>query len=85
MIDQRFFEYLNKALPWIVLGTNHESDWLDGVIVALDLLKRETEGQTKCQEKKIILLSDLGCASSSDSWDSVLLALKKEKVELSFL
>nr|AIL94178.1 Ku80 [Tigriopus japonicus] len=67
-----------------IQGTNHESDWLDGVIVALDLLKRETEGQTKCQEKKIILLSDLGCASSSDSWDSVLLALKKEKVELSF-
>ncbi|TRY72363.1 hypothetical protein TCAL_01009 [Tigriopus californicus] len=67
-----------------VQGTNHESDWLDGVIVALDLLKTETEGQSKCQEKKIILLSDLGCVSNSDNWDSVLLALKKEKVELSF-
>ena len=65
-------------------GTTKESDWLDGVVVALHLLKEHTSG-TRCTGKKIVLISDLGAPCSSDKLDVIVRNVKKEGVEFSFL
>ena len=53
---------------------------MDGVVVALDFLKSSTDG-TKCQNKKVVLISDLGCASNPDKLDTISKAMRKEGVE----
>ena len=62
-----------------------ETDWLDGVVVALDYLKRETERATAVKAKKIVLFSDLGCPSNVDQYDQILEAMTAENVEFTFL
>ena len=49
-------------------------------MVALDFLKSSTDG-TKCQNKKVVLISDLGCASNPDKLDTISKAMRKEGVE----
>ncbi len=53
-------------------------------MVALNFLKEETEG-TKCQNKKIVLLSDLGCPANKDKLDVIAKGMKLEGVELTFM
>ena len=65
-------------------GTNVEADWLDAVVVALDHMKNFTEG-TKCVNKKIVLLSDLGCPASEDKVDVIIKGMEMEGVEFTFM
>ncbi len=66
-------------------GTSHEADWLDGVVVALNFIKEQTEGNDKCRAKKIVLISDLGGKSNHDNADIILKSMKKEGVEFCHL
>jgi hypothetical protein len=61
-----------------------EGDWLDAVVVALNFLKEETVG-TKCQNKKIVLLSDLGCPANRDKLNLIAKGMHIEKVEFTFM
>ncbi len=47
-------------------------------------LKEKTEGR-KCSKKKIVLISDLGCAVNPDKIDVIIKNLKSEDIEFSFL
>ena len=66
------------------LGTNVEADWLDAVVVAVNFLKVETEGH-KVNQKKNVLLSDLGSACNSENLDIIMKAVQSENVEICFL
>ena len=58
-----------------VEGTQVEADWLDSVIVAMDLLKRiqeERDAKKKFSALRIFLFSELGVPCSSDKLDVVL-------------
>ena len=59
-------EFIEKHIE----GSDIEGDWLDAVVVALNFLKEETEG-TKCRNKKIVLLSDLGCSANKDKLEVI--------------
>jgi len=54
-----------KFLRQHVQGTQVEADWVDALIVALDLLKRKSD-EKKYGALKIVLFSDLGCEANSD-------------------
>ena len=62
----QLLEFVEKHIE----GSDVEADWLDAVVVALNFLKEETEG-TKCRNKKIVLLSDLGCAANKSKLDVI--------------
>lgn len=62
----QLLEFVEKHIE----GSDVEADWLDAVVVALNFLKEETEG-TKCRNKKIVLLSDLGCAAKKSKLDVI--------------
>ena len=59
-------EFIEKHIE----GSDFEGDWLDAVVIALNFLKEETE-RTKCRNKKIVLLSDLGCAANKDKLEVI--------------
>ena len=52
-----------------VAGTEVEADWLDSVIVALDVLRNaqeEKDPKKKFSALRIFMFSELGCPSSTD-------------------
>ena len=63
-------------------GTTVNGDWLDAVVVAMDVLKKETE-KKKFSNKKLVLLSNLHAAVSNDKIDIIINAVKHE--ELNFI
>jgi hypothetical protein len=76
-------EYLERHIK--VEKSDLEADWLDGVVVALDFIKRNTFGSKTVMTKKVVLLSDLGCPSNTDKYDMILESMKNEDVEMTFL
>ncbi|XP_069675065.1 X-ray repair cross-complementing protein 5 isoform X2 [Periplaneta americana] len=62
-------------------GTNVNADWLNGVIVAMDYLRSETQGK-KFSERKLVLLSDLNSVVSEDQVETIIKALKSEEITL---
>ena len=71
-------EFIEKHIE----GSDFEGDWLDAVVVALNFLKEETEG-TKCRNKKIVLLSDLGCAANKDKLEVIAKGMQVKGKEFS--
>lgn len=62
-------------------GTTVNADWLDAIVVAMNVLKEETEGK-KFSERKVVLLSNLCCTVSEDHIDVIVKALKSEEMSL---
>ena len=60
-------------------------DWANGVDVAIDFLKRSTVHSDAVGEKKIVLISDLGCPSENARYDEILEEMKRERIELVLL
>lgn len=80
------FFYIHEVFPPFLSrkGTDHEADWLDGVVVALDWLRKSTQGK-KVGQKKIVLISDLGGAASEDKLDLIVKGMESEGVEFTFI
>ncbi|XP_023334987.1 X-ray repair cross-complementing protein 5 [Eurytemora carolleeae] len=64
-----------KYLREHIVGTEVEGDWVDGLVVALDFLRRESEGK-KYTTLKIVLFSDLGCPANADQMDDIINGIK---------
>merc|ERR1712020_151640 len=56
-------EYIEKSLK-LAAGPNVQNgDWVDAVIVAMDLIHNLTQGSKVCN-KRIIVLTDMGCMAA---------------------
>ncbi|XP_037542319.1 X-ray repair cross-complementing protein 5 [Nematolebias whitei] len=62
---------------------NQQGDWLDALVVCMDLLQTQTRGK-KYDRLSIILLTDLNAAASSDNLDVIVENLKKAGITLQF-
>ncbi|KAJ0070287.1 hypothetical protein NL108_007624 [Boleophthalmus pectinirostris] len=62
---------------------NHQADWLDALVVCMDLLQKETQGK-KYERLIIALLTDLSTEASSDNLDIIIENLKKTGITLQF-
>ena len=66
-----------------VEGTRVEGDWIDGVVVALHILREENKDK-QFAGLKIVLMSDLGCTAGVGQMDLICKALKETNVEFHF-
>ncbi|XP_014859247.1 PREDICTED: X-ray repair cross-complementing protein 5 isoform X1 [Poecilia mexicana] len=62
---------------------NQQADWLDALVVSMDLLQTETQGK-KCDRFNIVLLTDLSTEASSDKLDVIIENLKRAGITLQF-
>uniref|UniRef100_A0A3B5KTE5 X-ray repair cross-complementing protein 5 n=1 Tax=Xiphophorus couchianus TaxID=32473 RepID=A0A3B5KTE5_9TELE len=62
---------------------NQQADWLDALVVSMDLLQTETKGK-KCDRLNIVLLTDLNTEASSDKLDVIIENLKQAGITLQF-
>ncbi len=63
-----------------------ESDWIASLDVASHYLKDHCAEDSLVNERKILLLSDLGCPSKHDAkFDSILEKIAADGIEVSFL
>uniref|UniRef100_A0A3Q2P591 X-ray repair cross-complementing protein 5 n=1 Tax=Fundulus heteroclitus TaxID=8078 RepID=A0A3Q2P591_FUNHE len=62
---------------------NQQADWLDALVVCMDLLQTETKGK-KCDRLNIVLLTDLCTEASSDKLDVIIGNLKQSEITLQF-
>ncbi|KAM4731159.1 X-ray repair cross-complementing protein 5-like [Anableps anableps] len=62
---------------------NQQADWLDALVVCMDLLQTETQGK-KCDRLNIVLLTDLSTEASSDNLDIIIENLKQAGITLQF-
>jgi len=69
--DWEIISYLREH----VKGTQHEGDWIDAVVVALDFLKRASENR-KFSALKIVLFSELGCPADADQIELIIQGMK---------
>uniref|UniRef100_A0A8B9KWX2 X-ray repair complementing defective repair in Chinese hamster cells 5 n=1 Tax=Astyanax mexicanus TaxID=7994 RepID=A0A8B9KWX2_ASTMX len=63
-------------------GSQH-ADWLDALVVCMDLLQKETMGK-KYERLNIVLLTDLNTPSCADQLDVIINNLKKACITLQF-
>ncbi|KAL6100702.1 xrcc5 [Pungitius sinensis] len=62
---------------------NQQADWLDALVVCMDLLKTGTQGK-KCDRVNISLLTDLNTPANSEQLDVIIENLKKANITLQF-
>uniref|UniRef100_A0A8D3AE25 X-ray repair cross-complementing protein 5 n=1 Tax=Scophthalmus maximus TaxID=52904 RepID=A0A8D3AE25_SCOMX len=62
---------------------SQQADWLDALVVCMDLLQKETKGK-KYDRLNIALLTDLNAQSSSDHLDVIIENLKRAGITLQF-
>uniref|UniRef100_A0A4W6FKC1 X-ray repair cross-complementing protein 5 n=1 Tax=Lates calcarifer TaxID=8187 RepID=A0A4W6FKC1_LATCA len=62
---------------------SQQADWLDALVVCMDLLQRETKGK-KYDRLNIVLLTDLNTGASADHLDVIIENLKKDGITLQF-
>ncbi|XP_038124088.1 X-ray repair cross-complementing protein 5 [Cyprinodon tularosa] len=62
---------------------NQQADWLDALVVCMDVLQNETQGK-KCDRLNIVLLTDLNTEASSDKLDVIINNLKQSGITLQF-
>ncbi|KAK5607056.1 hypothetical protein CRENBAI_008849 [Crenichthys baileyi] len=62
---------------------NQQADWLDALVVCMDLLRTETQGK-KCDRLNIVFLTDLSTEASSDNLDVIIENLKQAGITLQF-
>nr|XP_046260202.1 X-ray repair cross-complementing protein 5 [Scatophagus argus] len=62
---------------------SQQADWMDALVVCMDLLQRETKGK-KFDRLNIVLLTDLSTQASSDHLDVIIENLKQAGITLQF-
>ncbi|KAK5861164.1 hypothetical protein PBY51_022580 [Eleginops maclovinus] len=62
---------------------SQQGDWLDALVVCMNLLKTETQGK-KCDRLNIVLLTDLNTQASSEQLDVIIENLKQANITLQF-
>uniref|UniRef100_A0A674MTI6 X-ray repair cross-complementing protein 5 n=1 Tax=Takifugu rubripes TaxID=31033 RepID=A0A674MTI6_TAKRU len=62
---------------------NQQADWMDALVVSMDLLQTEIKGK-KYDRLNIVLLTDLNIQASSDQLDIIIENLKKADITLQF-
>ncbi|KAK5920991.1 hypothetical protein CgunFtcFv8_024732 [Champsocephalus gunnari] len=62
---------------------SQQADWLDALVVCMDLLKKETQGK-KCDRLNVVLLTDLNTQASSEQLDVIIENLKQADITLQF-
>ncbi|XP_040057324.2 X-ray repair cross-complementing protein 5 [Gasterosteus aculeatus] len=62
---------------------SQQADWLDALVVCMDLLKTGTQGK-KCDRVNISLLTDLNTPANSEQLDVIIENLKKANITLQF-
>ena len=77
-------EYIEKDLKHAAGPDVESGDWMDAIIVAMDLLHNLTNGR-KIRSKRIIALTDLGSPASDDKLEMVIDAVKRDQIEFTFL
>ncbi|KAF6714527.1 X-ray repair cross-complementing protein 5 [Oryzias melastigma] len=60
-----------------------QADWLDALVVCMDLLQKETQGK-KCDRLNIVLLTDLCTPASPDKLEVIVENLKQAEITLQF-
>uniref|UniRef100_A0A1B6GA37 VWFA domain-containing protein n=1 Tax=Cuerna arida TaxID=1464854 RepID=A0A1B6GA37_9HEMI len=85
-VKQRWFVPPNwdllRAIENMKTTDVNSADWLDGLIVAVNLLKHETEGR-KFTSQKIVMLSNFATRlRSKDHLEDVIATLKEMKIKL---
>ncbi|KAL2081028.1 hypothetical protein ACEWY4_022881 [Coilia grayii] len=76
------FELLEEIQNDIHPGSQ-QADWLDALVVCMDLLQKETLGK-KCDRLNIALLTDLSSQVCADQLDVIISNLKRAGVTLQF-
>ena len=77
-------EYIDNSIKKAAGPDVLNGDWMDAVVVAMDLLHKHTKNG-KVRSKKIIVLSDMGCSASDDKLDMVVDSISRDQIELTFL
>ncbi|KAM4558391.1 X-ray repair cross-complementing protein 5-like [Odontesthes bonariensis] len=62
---------------------SQQADWLDALVVCMDVLQTETQGK-KCDRLNIVLLSDLNTQANPDNLDVIIENLKQADITLQF-
>uniref|UniRef100_A0A8D0DEX2 X-ray repair cross-complementing protein 5 n=1 Tax=Sander lucioperca TaxID=283035 RepID=A0A8D0DEX2_SANLU len=62
---------------------SQQADWLDALVVCMDLLQTETK-EKKCDRLNIVLLTDLNTEANSEQLDVIIENLKKAGITLQF-
>ncbi|KAM6934430.1 X-ray repair cross-complementing protein 5-like [Xenentodon cancila] len=62
---------------------SQQADWLDALVVSMDLLQTETQGK-KYDRLNIVLLTDLNTQASPDNLDVIIENLKQANITLQF-
>ncbi|XP_031714163.1 X-ray repair cross-complementing protein 5 isoform X2 [Anarrhichthys ocellatus] len=62
---------------------SQQADWLDALVVCMDLLKTETQGK-RCDRLNISLLTDLNTQASSEQLDVIIDNLKQADITVQF-
>ncbi|XP_038576281.1 X-ray repair cross-complementing protein 5 [Micropterus salmoides] len=62
---------------------SQQADWLDALVVCMDLLQTETKGK-KCDRLNIVLLTDLNTQASQEQLDVIIENLKQADITLQF-
>ena len=62
-----------------------DGDWLDGAVVAMDRLVKNTEGSSGCAMKRIIMMTDMGCRANDDKLDQIVGAIQDQQIEFTFI
>ncbi|KAL7865398.1 hypothetical protein SRHO_G00106450 [Serrasalmus rhombeus] len=76
------FELLEEIENQLQPGSQH-ADWLDALVVCMDLLQKETMGK-KYERLNIALLTDLNTPTCADQLDVIITNLKKAGITLQF-
>ncbi|CAM4600033.1 unnamed protein product [Leuciscus chuanchicus] len=76
------FELLQEIESELQPG-GQQADWLDAVVVCMDLLQKETMGK-KNDRLNIVLLTDLNIQTSADQLDVIIQNLKKAGITMQF-
>uniref|UniRef100_A0A672QJT2 VWFA domain-containing protein n=1 Tax=Sinocyclocheilus grahami TaxID=75366 RepID=A0A672QJT2_SINGR len=76
------FELLEEIESELQPG-GQQADWLDALVVCMDLLQKETMGK-KFERLNIVLLTDLNVQTSADQLDVIIDSLKKAGITLQF-
>ena len=77
-------KYIEKGLKQAAGPDVQNGDWMDAVVVAMDLIHNLTDG-SKVRTKRIIVLTDMGCTAGDDKIEMVTDAIEREQIEFTFL
>ncbi|XP_067009130.2 X-ray repair cross-complementing protein 5 [Anabrus simplex] len=73
-----------KIVEKDIVGTNEVADWLDGIVIAMNMLKMESEGK-KFSAKKIVLFTNCQTNINDSNAEIIMQTLVDEQVELTVI